>query len=424
MSSPLSKRTASARRIQPRAAVIGALCLCAALGSAAPTLAAAKPGPAGLQRGALVSATPLESLTAAQATAYVRDQGFPAPAAQDSVDLYRLTYRTVTPTGRATIASGLVTLPHSASRRSPQQLSTVEYTHGTLPYRGDAASVDDGADRAVSVMFAGAGFAAVAPDYLGLGLGTGPHPYMDIDSETTASVDMLKAARTFEAGKGVTMDGKVLATGFSQGATAALGLGRALQRGAVPGLRLGALAPVSGPYDLAGAELPAAFDGRLAPPTAAFYLAYAITAWNRLHPLYHSPAEAFRAPYASTVETLFDGSHTDEQIVAGLPGTPEELLTPQFIERLKHPTGALARIVRTDDAVCSDWAPKAPVRLYDGNLDRDVAVANTLSCQRSLAANGVQAPIVNAGDVDHFGSAHVSYPRILQWFQQLTAAHR
>ncbi|MFI2207540.1 hypothetical protein ACH47Z_44235 [Streptomyces sp. NPDC020192] len=55
----------------------------------------------------------------------------------------------------------------------------------------------------MTVMFAGAGFAAVAPDYLGLGLGTGLHPYMDIGSETTVSVDMLKAARAFEAEKGV-----------------------------------------------------------------------------------------------------------------------------------------------------------------------------------------------------------------------------
>ncbi|MFC1413170.1 hypothetical protein ACEZCY_29230 [Streptacidiphilus sp. N1-12] len=415
---PLSKRSSRSRA---RTLTVATLCVCAAVGSAAPTLAAGQVHHAGLQRGALLSATEVEGLDAAEATAYVRGMGFAAPAAQHGVDVYRVTYRTIGPTGLATIASGVVALPRAASRHGRLQgLRTVEYTHGTLPYRGDAASVTDGPDRAVTVMFAGAGFAAVAPDYLGLGVGPGQHPYMDINSETTASVDLLKAARTFEAGKRATLDGKVMVTGFSQGGTAALGLGRALQRDAVPGLRLAALAPVSGPYDLSGAELPAAFDGRLAPPTATFYLAYVLTAWNRLHHLYRSPAEAFRAPYAGTVEALFDGNHTDEQIAAGLPGTPEELLTPQFIHYLKHPTGVLAQILRTADTVCTDWAPRAPIRLYDADLDRDVAVADTLSCQHSLAANGVTAPIVNAGNVDHIGSALASYPKILHWFSQLT----
>jgi hypothetical protein len=419
----LSQQDSSARRARPRAAVVTAVCLCVAAGSALPAIAAGQDGSVGPRRGTLVSAVHLAGLDAAQATAYVRDQGFAAPAAQDGVDVYRITYRTVGATGRPALASGVVTLPRKAAGHSRAGLRTVEYNHGTLPYRGDAGSVSDGADRAVTVMFAGAGFAAVAPDYLGLGVGTGLHPYMDIDSETTASVDMLKAARTFEAGKGVSLDGKVMVTGFSQGGAASMGIGRALQQGAAPGLRLAALAPVSGPYDLRDDEIPAAFDGRLAPPIAAFYLAYAITSWNRLHPLYHSPAEAFRTPYAATVEGLFDGTHTDEEIVAGLPGTPEELLTPQFIAQMKHPTGALAEIMRADDAVCTDWAPQAPVRLYDGRLDTDVAPANTRSCQDGLAANGVHAPIVSAGQVDHMTSARVSYPRILQWFRQLTAQH-
>ncbi|MFI1608085.1 hypothetical protein ACH4YN_39265 [Streptomyces griseofuscus] len=421
VSTPSTRPSRPPRRSRARATLVTAICLSVAAGTAAPALAAGTAHDAGPRRGTLVSAVRLESLDAARATAYVKNTGFVAPApAKNGVDVYRITYRTITPAGRPTLASGLVTLPHGTSGRGPRRLSTVSYTHGTLAYRDGAGSVAHSGDRAVTVIFAGAGFAAVAPDYLGLGLGTGPHPYMDIDSETTASVDMLKAARTFETEKGVIPDGKVMVTGFSQGATAAMGLGRALQRHAVPGLRPAALAPVSGPYDLSGAEIPAAFDGRLAPRTATFYLAYVITAWNRLHPLYSSPAEAFRAPYASTVTGLFDGSHHEAEIAAELPATPKELLTPQFIERLKHPTGVLARIVHTDDAVCTDWAPHAPVRLYDGDLDTDVALANTLSCQRSLAAKGVDAPIVDVGNADHTHSALISYPKILKWFSGLT----
>ncbi|RAG86524.1 hypothetical protein DN069_06075 [Streptacidiphilus pinicola] len=368
-------------------------------------------------RGAVVSVTPLARFSAAQATQYARGTGLDVPAVRDGVDAYRVVYRTVTPQGRPTTASGVVALPRGAKGPLP----TMEYTHGTMPYRGDAPSVSDGADRAVAVMFAGDGFAGVAPDYLGLGVGPGAHPYLDVRSETTASVDLLRAARTVAARHGERLDGRLFTTGFSQGGAAAMGVGRAVQRGDAPGFRLAGLAPVSGPYDLSGQELPAAFDGRLAGPTAAFYLTYVLTSWNRLHPLYGSPSEAFRAPYDRTLVPLFDGAHTDEQIVAALAPNPQALLTPRFVAKLRHPTGALAAMLRSGDAVCTDWTPRVPVRLYAADRDTDVAFGNALSCDRSLRAHGVDAPLVDVGHVDHNTSALRSYPRILRWLLALAA---
>ena len=68
-------------------------------------------------------------------------------------------------------------------------------------------------------LFASAGYAAVAPDYLGLGTGPGLHPYMDLSSEVTASVDMLDAGRRYrrqdEVGTPfcVTVDGDTISQG-------------------------------------------------------------------------------------------------------------------------------------------------------------------------------------------------------------------
>ncbi|MEY9870729.1 hypothetical protein ABH931_000183 [Streptacidiphilus sp. MAP12-33] len=388
-----------------------------ACGMAAPAFAATAHTTA--RRGDVVSVTPIEHLTAAQTTAYAREAGFAVAAGRDGVDAYRIVYRTVTPQGRPTTASGVLALPRGAKGALP----TLEYTHGTMPYRGDAPSVSDGPDRAVPLMFAGRGFAGVAPDYLGLGVGPGEHPYMDVASETTASVDLLRAARTVAARHGEHLDGRLFATGFSQGGAAAMGVGRAVQRGEAPGFRLAGLAPVSGPYDVGGQELPAALDGRLAPPTAAFYLAYVLTAWNRLHPLYHSPSEAFRAPYDRTLAPLFDGNHTDEQIGVALAPSPQAMLTPKFLALLKHPTGALASMVNTADRVCTDWAPHVPIHLYAATRDTDVAFGNAISCDASLRAHGVNAPLVNVGPVDHPHSAFRAYPQILGWFGTLAAQH-
>ncbi|GAA1948008.1 hypothetical protein [Kitasatospora viridis] len=145
-----------------------------------------------------------------------------------------------------------------------------------------------------------------------------------------------------------------------------------------------------------------------------------MVAWNRLHPLYASPAEAFQAPYDRTVTALFDGEHTDEQVAAALPDSLQQLFTPAFLQQLTHPTGEFARMFRSADSVCQ-WAPQAPVRLYDADGDQDVAPANTRSCQAELATEGVNAPVVDAGVTDHNGSALASYPVIRSWFDTLAA---
>ncbi|MDJ0345920.1 hypothetical protein QMK19_35390 [Streptomyces sp. H10-C2] len=395
-----------------RTARTAATALCIALLAGAP----AAGGHHAYGRGTLLSAVPVALLSRAETDAYVGSQGFDVPGARYATAAYRITYRTIGTDGRLTTASGLVALPVGG----PRELRTVAYEHGTRAAKNEVASMDEGtADRGVAMMFAGAGFAAVAPDYLGLGTGPGHHPYMDIGSETTASLDMLRAARSLAARHGRTLDRQVLVTGFSQGGVAAMGLGRALQGGADPYFGLQALAPVSAPFDARGAELPAAFDGRLDPVIATFYLGYFTTAWNRLHPLYATPSEAFLPPYDRTVERLFDGRHNEGQIIAALPGDPRKLFTPAFLHKLNHPTGAFAEALRIGDSTCSAWKPRVPVRLFATETDRDVAIANTQHCQAELQVNGVHAPIVRAGGAGHLASPPAAYPQILRWFEEL-----
>jgi hypothetical protein len=349
-------------------------------------------------------------LTAAQLDAAAAD--FPGvPPAAYGVTAYRLVYRTIDHDGRPTIASGIVVLPDG--RRGA--LTVAEYLHGTNPTKAAAASVDDtSTDRLVTALFAGQGLVGVAPDYLGLGLGPGRPPYVDTKTETTSAGDLLLAARVFAARHGVALKRDVLVTGFSQGGRASVALGRALSRGEFGPFRLGAIQAVAGPYDLLGSELPAAFDGGLLPPTAAFYLAYFVTAWNRTVGLYDDPREAFQAPYAATVEGLFDGSHSAEDIVAGLPDSPQKLFTPAFAEQLQHPTGRFLRALRAADQVCRDWTPRVPVDLYSGTKDTDVVAANADVCAASFMARGARVAVHSMGPVDHAGTAYAAYPQIIR----------
>ncbi|MBL1099092.1 alpha/beta hydrolase family protein [Streptomyces coffeae] len=403
------------RRTTARAAA-----LCAALllaGTAVPATATAAAPAAGTSvstadgtrqfdgRGTLVSAERLYRLAGPkEVAAELTSAGFDARTARYGVDAYRLVYRTVDAQGRPTTASGLLVLPRGADGR----LRPVSFAHGTGVHKSDAPSMQR-RDFLTGppVTYASAGFAAVAPDYLGMGTGPGPHPWMDVPSETTASLDMLRAARAFAPRTGHTLDREVAVTGFSQGASAALGLARALQAGEDHWFRLGALAPVSGAYDFGGTELRALLDGRLETKSSVVYAAYTLVAFNRLHPVYSSPGQVFRAPYAKTVEALFDGAHTGRQLMEGTPDTLDELLTPYGRRILEKPTGGMAAALRTTDSVCTDWAPRVPTRLYLARGDEQAAVENTAVCRAALRRQGVAAPVVDLGAVDYEGSRHL-----------------
>ena len=114
------------------------------------------------------------------------------------VDTYQVLYRTIDARRRPTVASGLLACRATAKR----QLRVVSYAHGTELNRTDAPSMwRDGWAVAPALTYASAGFAAVAPDYLGMGLGPGPHPFLDVTTEASASLDLLRAARTVAAGQ-------------------------------------------------------------------------------------------------------------------------------------------------------------------------------------------------------------------------------
>ncbi|MFE1882710.1 alpha/beta hydrolase family protein [Streptomyces diastatochromogenes] len=398
------------RRIRKGGAVAAAALLAGL--AAAP---AAVAGPRGDHRGEVVSVVPVARHSRAEVARGLEELHVGTDSLRYGVRAYRVTYRTVDPYGRPTTVTGLLTLPEGGGRT----LGLVSDTHGTMADRDYAPSVSEDA-RAQSYLFASAGHAVAAPDYLGLGKGPGRHPYMDTRSAVTASVDMLRAARTAAGRLGRTVNGDLYATGFSQGGQVAMAVGRAVQHGDAPGFRLKALAPVAGPYDLAGTEVPALADGRVNDTSGVLYISYFLTAQNRLHHIYDNPAQVFRAPYADRVEGLFDGRHEEEGIVRQLAPNVKELLTDDFYRQLTHPTGGFLAALRANDHTC-DWKPDVPVRLYAGEKDTDVPIGNARTCARTLARQGARVRVLDQGDVDHVGSYVTALPKIARWFGGGTA---
>lgn len=394
--------------------------------AAPPARSAARDG-----RGTLVSATPIARIPESSVAAELRsaryapgDPVLGAGMVRYGVVAYRVVYQTVTAAGQPVRASGLVAFPAAGPRR----LRLVSYAHGTTTYKpgvpssfGLDADHDGLEGRWSAELFASAGLAVAEPDYVGMGLGPGRPEYMVARSEASASLDLLTAARVLAARRGDQLDPGVLATGFSQGGVAALALGHALQQGQSPYFRLTALAPVSGPYDLAGAELPGVFNGQVAEAVAPYYVGFALTAWNALYHLYATPAQAFQPPYAARVQGLFDGSHPDEQVLAALPVTLSRLITPGYLRLLQDPAGQLLRVLDAN-STCTGWTPQVPVRLYAASGDLQVTPVNALNCLRAIRARGGDASLIGLGSVGHLGLAghevsdFLALPKVVRWF--------
>ncbi len=348
-------------------------------------------------RGTPVTVTPLARWDRARVMDHLQSLGFETTRVKYGVDAYRVVYRTIGSNGSATVASSLVTVPRVDTRK----LKLAAWMHGTTVYKGDAPStLEDGEDRAVALLFAGAGYVTTAPDYLGLGVGPGTHPYGDRSTEVSASLDALRATHMIAEWLERKVDPAVAISGFSQGGAATIALARAIDGGADPRFRLGVVAPIAGPYDMSG-TLASALKGDVA--YAPAYLAYLIVAWNRVHYLYGSPSDAFLPPYDRTIESLFDNTHPAEEVLGALPERLDLLFTPAYLEQLATPSGALRDALDAADGIC-DFRASVPVHFYASAGDRDVPAANAQVCREALEARGTKATVTDFIDADHYGT--------------------
>ncbi|SFX60368.1 hypothetical protein OH786_01295 [Streptomyces atratus] len=332
------------------------------------------------------------------------------------VTAYQVVYRTTNSAGEPAAASQLLVLPRTTSRRLP----AVSWLHGTIAYRKDVASENPAADdRLAAYLFASTGRAVSAPDYVGLGAGEGFHPYGDPRATVAAAVDALRAARAFAHRNGRELERTVQVSGFSQGGPATMLVGRALQDGGADRyFRLGALAPVAGPFHLSAFEADAA-DDKI--DKSGLYLAYFATAWNKTYGLYGSPSEVFRAPYDRIVEGLFDGDHTTEQIAGALPPASRDLFTEDFLNKVRTPSGVLKQRLHALDTTC-DWNPNVPVSLFHARSDKDVDDSHSAYCAQQLTDNGAGYRLTDVGDYDHSDSVRQALPRIVRFFDEAADA--
>ena len=364
-------------------------------------------------RGTLVDpAQTITTLSTAQLDASTAATGLQAltGTAKCDVRVVALNYRTIGVQGEPTNASGAMLVPAGACASASHPL--VAYAKGTdVQKPRTLANPSDSETFLLAAMYASQGYAVVATDYLGFAKSNYSfHPYLHADSEATSVIDSIRAARRAATEMGSSLSGKVMVTGYSQGGHSSMAAHRAIERDHAGEINLVAGAHLAGPYNLSGSfKLPDAIAGY------QFFVPFLVTAWQKVYGnIYTNVTQAFKAPYASYIETLLPSptlTYTTLVTTGALPGGPG--VTPNMARDLvfqsafiadsqTNPNNTLLLAAKKNDLL--GWNPKARTLLCGGAGDPTVPPAVHMAvAQADFSSRGLAN--VTSVDVDPFVQA-------------------
>ncbi len=352
-----------------------------------------------------IEITPLKTYVSLHSNVLLWLAGVNGVSAADTIDCYRIIYRSSDAAGKPIRLSGLLALPRGLPARG-----LVSFQHGTTSNRQFVPSNLSTDGLAAAIVFAGNGYAAIAPDYEGLGVSLRPHTYYVADDMARAVVDMIHAVRHI---RGVPASPPFL-IGFSEGAYANFAAQRALE---ASGETVLADAAIAGAFNLRSISIGWTLKG--ASRNASTYLALWVRGYATRygHPL----DTAFTPQYAQLVPRLFDTPHEVDDVIKALPRDPRALFRPEVLKALDG-TGHHWLVDALAANEMGDWAAKAPIRLYYGTNDVDVLPLEATTTARQMAARGSDIRAVNVGSGDHDHSILAAAPQILEWLRSFRPA--
>ncbi len=363
----------------------------------------------------LVSSTFLGAKTQAQLTAE-----FNVPFIQYGAKFYKITYTTANLQGQTDTVSGLLTVPDNPSKVYPRLV----YQHGTSGSKQDVPSVNvlNGGEGRIGWLFAGLGYVALMPDYLGLGVSADVfHPYVHAASEASVALDMLRALPEFASQTGVHVNDQLFITGYSQGGHAAMALHQVIETDLSDEFTVTAAAPMSGPYSIGDV-----MRGLILSNEVYYYPAYipntALSYQTAYGNIFGQLTDIFKPVYAAPIQQFYNGaidlSTLNDQLISLLVANegaciPTKMIQPATLADVQsNPDHPINIALRANDVY--HWAPQAPTRLFYCMADDQVPFENSLLARDTMLARGaadlaiqdVEFPGVPAGRhlCRHFGA--------------------
>lgn len=341
------------------------------------------------------------------------------------VDMYKMVYNTVDVNGQPTIASGAFLVP---TNTDCADFPIATYNHGTTLEKDDVPS-NDVSETFIGKIFSAGGYFTCMPDYLGMGVSPGLHPYVHGESEATATVDMIRAAREFIADSLNLIDnGQVFLSGYSQGGHACMATHKYISENNLQSeFNVIASAPCSGPYDLSGIMADTIMSPT--PYSNPGYITYLLASYNLVYGnIFNTWSDVLYPPYDTIVPPYFDGNNTTlgmGSLNSLLPNDMSLLIRDTCMDNFRndslnqnHPWWVA--LIDNDNY---NWAPQEPVRMYYCTADEQVAYTNALTAENYMNNNGASdVQSISAGSVNHGACVFPALTAAFAWFQTLKSA--
>lgn len=319
------------------------------------------------------------------------------PFIQFGAKFYQVAYTTMSVQGVPDTATGLLAIPDQPGRIYPRLV----YQHGTSGSKQDVPSVNvlSGGEGIVGRLFAGLGYVAFLPDYLGLGpKSKGFHPYVHAESEAWAATDMVRASATWLEQEQVLTNDQLFITGYSQGGHGAMALHRAVEQDPDQEFTVTAAAPMSGPYSISGVMRDLILND-----TVYYYPAYipntALSYQTVYGNLFNDLTDIFKPAYAGLIGQFYNNtislSELNGLLISALTANegdsrPFRMLQPALVQAVQtNPAHPINLALNDNDTYDKDWLPEAPFRLFYCMGDDQVPFRNSLLARDSFLAKGV-----------------------------------
>lgn len=286
-----------------------------------------------------------------------------------AIDMYEVTYKGMWLDSSYILAKGVMYVP-----RSGKPNAELIYDHGTRISLGQHAGIDD-LEQVICAMYSVDGYISLFPYYYGLGGGEKEHVYQDYKTEALASIYMLKACREIYSKIGAATTGQLFVTGYSQGGHASMSTHKMLESGAFPDITITASAPMSGAYDMIGAQAKTMFEYYDHP----HYLPYLLLSYQYAYHLWPGDIyKIFKAPYDKEIKEIFAQPRIRDYayIDSVLPKIPAQMVQDSLVGLFKNDTNLAFTKKLIENCLCN-WAPKAPMQMCACYGDNEVTYVNT-----------------------------------------------
>lgn len=325
------------------------------------------------------------------------------------VEVYSIEYYTTDFIGNEQIASGAIFIP-----KEIENLPTISFQHGTETKSTSVASVNflNSFEGVGGAIFASLGYFMLVPDYLGFGVSDMDHPYMHAESLTPGIIDFIRAGKIFSNDKNISLNGNLFLAGYSEGGFLTLAAQKDIEQNYSGEFILTGVAPMAGPYDFIGTVDTILTIGEY---STSYYVAYVLKSYNEVYG-WNRLDDFFQTPFNTTVNSLFNGSFSTQEVVSQLPSSISDLLKDEFVNNYLSGNETELKKVLTDNTLLN-WTPVAPIHFFHGDSDEAVFYFNAVKAMEEFSSRGSNVQLTTITGGTHSSSIFPSIIGLIDWLE-------